>query len=335
VKIDVEGFLIKMGVDYVQSKDRLLVCCPFHDDSNPSCGLWEDTGYFKCWGCGETGSFAEYVAKVEDITLDQARRKLRGQTSVTDLQDMLGKMLDKREEEYKYYSIPSFLKAFPPVQAGGPGWDYLTETTLEGTPGWPHPNGRGVRPEFVSLYRMRWGGASGKYRNRVILPIFSPSGKLIAYAGRTVVPGMVPKTKKSRSPHHTLYGLYELLKMHPVLTVIIVVEGEFDAIYLQQFGIPAVSNMGTAPLNPEKILLLRKYCKKVVIAYDADDAGESAMYGVHGVPGKKDREGTVDALSRHLPTISVNLPEGRDPNELSEQEVYDIFGEWKMEVTCV
>ena len=313
---DVEKLLIEMGIDYFQVKDRYMVCCPFHDDSEPSCGVWVDTGYFKCFGCGETGSFVEFVAKVENIPIFQAVRRVRGRTNLSDLQDTLSRMLDRQEEVFKYYSVTSFLKAFPAVAKDSPGWEYLI--------------GRGITPESISRFRIRWGGETGKYRNRVILPIFTPDGKLVAYAGRTIIDGVRPKTKKSRSPHRTFYGIREMLSWNPNPTAFILVEGEFDAMYLQQFRIPALSNMGTSPVGPEKVLLIRKYAKKVILAYDPDDAGETAMYGVHGVEGKKDREGEVARLSRHVPTVSIRLPEGKDPNEMSESEVMDVFGKWRV-----
>lgn len=314
--IDVEKFLIEMGLDYYEDNKRFMVCCPFHNDSEPSCGLWKDSGYFECFACHEKGSLVEFVAKVENIPIFQAVRRVRGQTKLSDLQDTLSRMLDRQEEVFKYYSVPSFLKAFPAVAKDSPGWDYLI--------------GRGITPESISRFRIRWGGETGKYRNRVILPIFTPDGKLVAYAGRTVLEGAKPKTKKSRSPHRTFYGIRELLSWCPNPEVFVLVEGEFDAMYLQQFRIPALSNMGTAPVGPEKVLFIRRYVKKVVLAYDPDDAGESAMYGVHGVEGKKDREGEVTRLSRHVPTISVRLLEGKDPNEMSESEVLKVFGKWRV-----
>jgi len=106
--------------------------------------------------------------------------------------------------------------------------------------------------------------------------------------------------------------------------LLVIVEGEIDAIYLQQYGIPAVANMGVIPMGPEKIRLLRRYTKRVVLSYDGDDAGEKAVHG------DEKRRGELRSLSLHIPTVSVHLPEGRDPNNLSEKEVAAIYGNWKM-----
>jgi len=97
-----------------------------------------------------------------------------------------------------------------------------------------------------------------------------------------------------------------------------------DSIYLQQYGLPAVANMGTSPMGAEKIRLLRHYAKKVVLSYDGDEAGQRAMHG------DDKRRGELHALSKHVPTVSVHLPDGRDPNDLSEKEIEEIYGEWRM-----
>lgn len=319
--LDVRKFLDEYGVDYVESTSsrgdlRFLVCCPFHQDASPSCGLWADSGYYKCWGCGAEGPFSEFLAEVGGMTEFEARKKLRGQDKVSDLFRTIDRVLDEKEFVLTFYNASSFVKTFPRLDSDEEAHAYVL--------------GRGISPETITRFALRWGTSFGPYRNRVILPIRMADGKLLAYAGRAVYKGMAPKTKKSRSPHRTLYGLYELLKLREKFNGLVVVEGEFDAMYLQQCGIPAVSNMGTAPLNAHKYLLLRKYAKRVILAYDADDAGESAMYGVHGVEGKKDRQGEIPRLSSHLPTLSVRLPEGRDPNELTPEEVDSLFGKWRL-----
>jgi len=117
--------------------------------------------------------------------------------------------------------------------------------------------------------------------------------------------------------------LYELTEKVGEVPLLIVTEGEFDAIYLQQHGVPAVANMGTSPMGAEKIRLLRHYAKKVVLSYDGDEAGQKAMHG----DGKK--RGELAVLSQHMPTVSVHLPDGRDPNDLSEEEIEEIYGKYK------
>lgn len=309
--MDVELVLDKLGVDYEVSGERLMVCCPYHNDSNPSCGLWKTSGYFRCFGCGEEGSLVDFVSHVQGITTREAVRLLKGQNSLTDLEDTLGRILDRNERPFEYFKWSSFAKTFPAVMPETLAWDYLT--------------GRGLTSESISRFNIRWGRDYGKYRHRVMLPVFTHDAKLLAYVGRAIYHEMVPKTRKNRSPHRTLFGLKELLERVPNPKVLVVVEGEFDAIYLQQYGIPAVANMGTSLMTPEKLRLLRRYSRsKVVLSYDGDDAGLRAMHG----DGAR-QKGQVSELSRHLPTFVVRLPAGLDPNELSEKEIDDMYGEWR------
>ena len=309
--MDVENLLDEMGVEYYQTGERFMVCCPFHNDTNPSCGIWVDSGYFKCFACDEEGNFAEFMSEVEGISLREARRKVRGQDSISDLEDSLREYLDQTEKELKYFKWSSFCATYPPVIPETRAWEYL--------------KGRGLNDESILRFNIRWGGDVGKFRYRVVLPIRTVEGKLLSYAGRTIRSEMRPKTRKSRSPHRTLFGLYELTEKVGEVPLLIVVEGEMDSIYLQQHGVPAVANMGTSPMGAEKIRLLRHYAHKVVLSYDGDEAGQKAMHG-----DAKKRRGELHALSMHVPTISVHLPDGRDPNDLSEKEIEEIYGEWSI-----
>lgn len=306
----VEDYLDDLGIDYHEIGERYMVCCPFHDDHNPSCGIWIESGYFKCFACGEEGSFAEFIAEVESIPIWEARRKLRGQDNISDLEDSIERFLDRDEKELKYFRWSSFCATYPPVVPETPAWDYLMS--------------RDLNSDSISRFSIRWGGDTGKYRYRVILPIRTVEGRLLAYVGRAIKSDMVPPTKKNRSPHRTLFGLYEIVEKIEKIPLLIIVEGEIDAIYLQQYGIPAVANMGVSPMGAEKIRLLRKHTSRVVLSYDGDDAGQKAMHG----NGKN--RGELYRLEKHVPTISVHLPDDHDPNDLSEKEVNEIYGGYKL-----
>lgn len=306
--MEVDRILREVGIDYEESgENRLMVICPFHDDTHPSCGVWADSGWFKCFACGKTGSLADLIAKVEGISWGDAKRMIGGEERVSDMQKKLVENLVRDTDTLKYFSRKSFHKRYPKLEEGSDGWKYLL--------------GRGITPESIRKFDMRQGVS--KYRGRVVLPIYTVEGKLLSYVGRTYVPGMVPKTRKSRSPHRTFYGLRDIVTAGSKLEYVVIVEGEFDAIYLQQFGVPAVANMGTMVMSPEKIILLRRYAKRVVLSYDGDEAGRKAMYGDEKTPGQ------IKALSRHVPTVSVHLPEGADPNELNEKQVEEMYGKFK------
>lgn len=311
--VDVQAVLDKIGIDYSESGDRFMVCCPFHHDRNPSCGIWRDSGYFRCFSgsCGKEGSLVDLVAHVEGVSHRDALNLVSGSSSIANLEESVIRMLDTVEVPLQYFSFASFKKTYPAILPDTRAWDYLM--------------GRGITGESISRFNIRWGGVSGKYRHRVILPVFTPEGKLLAYAGRAIYADMVPKIRNNRSPHRTLFGLKELLEVVPNPRNLVVVEGAFDAIYLQQFGVPAVANQGTMPMSPEKVRQIRRYSKRgVVLSFDGDDAGVSAVYG------KGDREGHCDVLSKHVPVHVVELPDGADPNSLSEKDVIRLYADWRV-----
>ena len=164
--MDVESILQSLEVEYFRSGERYMVNCPFHDDSNPSCGIWVDSGYFQCFSgrCGENGSFAEYIAEVAGISMGEARRMAKGQDNISDLEDSIARFLDRGEKELKYFKWSSFCKTYSPVLPKTRAWDYLI--------------GRNLTKESIERFNIRWGGDTGKYRYRVILPIRTVEGKL-------------------------------------------------------------------------------------------------------------------------------------------------------------
>lgn len=312
--MNVKAILDEYGLDYREDDKRYITNCPFHDDSNPSLGIWKDSGYFLCFGCQETGDLADLIGEITGAPSAAYRRKFREALAVDELEDRVHKYLQDDVIELKYFSRKSFEKIYPPVEPDTPAWEYLTGKT------------RKLNEQTINRFNMRVG--VNKYRNRVVLPIYTPDGRLLSYVGRALKANMKPKTKKARSPHRTLFGLFELLrdiKTDSGRYNIVVVEGEFDAIYLQQCGVPAVSNMGTVGMNAYKIALLRKYASRVILSYDPDEAGEGAMYGKEIKRGWKPGEYAV--LSKHVPTVTVDLP-GKDPNDLTEEEVEEVYGGW-------
>lgn len=256
---DVLEHLDRRGIEHRRVGERVMVLCPFHDDHNPSCGLWSDTGYYQCFACGEKGTFAEFLAEVDGTSLAEARRSLRSSEDMSKLEDQVARAIRDEGDSIKFFSVESFHRVFPAVR-GTPGYDYLVGE-------------RRLRPEVVERFDVRWGD-HGRYRGRVILPIYMVDGRLLAYTARAVAKGVVPKTMKNRSPARALYGLRELgVTNGGAGGYVVIVEGEFDTMYLQGLGVPAVANMGTGPLNGHRLLLLRRYASGAVLSLDEDEAG--------------------------------------------------------------
>ena len=282
----------------------VLIHCPFHDDQKPSCEVNIHTGQFYCFGCKESGGFVRLLSEVSGITLDEAKRTIMDGESVDSLFDDIKKHIenidiDEREVPL-YFGLDSFEKIF---------------LSVIGTQGMKYLKGRNINENTAIRFNLRWGGDSTatKWQERVIIPIYTEKGKLLSWAGRTIIKNLQPKTRKvsGRSPLITLFGLYQLLEStgHKKLPYIIVNEGEFDSMYLQQNGLYAVAIMGTAKLTGEQTTLLKRHSSRVVLSYDGDNAGRRAQ---------KD---AFEHLKKIMPCLTVSLPEGKDPNDLSSEEI--------------
>lgn len=321
--IDYREALERRGLEPFESgSDYLMMCCPMHDDSNPSLSVSILNGSFRCFGCEERGTFAELIAYVDDVSVDEALSEIRSEETVEDTLSLLERSLDDEEDQDICFKEKSFHNVFPCVD-GTPGERYLRTRHGGKVPDWMAPP-RSLTKSIVDRFDARWA-PDGKYKGRVILPIRTPAGKITSYVGRTIYKGVEPKTRKSKSPGRTLFGVYELLQWTDAYEYIVLVEGEFDAMYLQQYRVPALAVMGTSPLTKYQIRILKSLQCPVILSYDGDKAGLAAMFG----NGSK-RIGELHVLSRILPTVALQMPEGTDPNSLTKHEVMELYGEYRV-----
>ena len=168
----------------------------------------------------------------------------------------------------------------------------------------------------------RRGRVQDFFRARVLFPICDPSGRPVALGGRILPPrpGQAPpdrpepKYKNSQespiySKRRTLYALNWAKKGVIAQGEVVVCEGYTDVIGSFQAGVPwAVATCGTA-LAEEHFTLLRNFAKRIVLAYDADAAGQSATSRVY----EWERKHEVDV-------VVADLPGGSDPGELARTD---------------
>lgn len=294
--------LEKRGIETEPADEgEILIPCQFHNDSNPSCSVNVRSGAFYCFACHEGGSFEKLLAKIDGVSIGSIRQLLM---EADDVDDSLAETLailsgeDEDDDEIRYYSRRSFHKNF---------------CTILDSEHSKYVRDRKISDETMKRFDLRWAN-DGVMRERVILPVYTVDGRLLTYAGRAIDPERKPKTRKARSGLTTLYGLHEWLRDYGNPKCLVVVEGEFDAMYLQQFGVPAVSTMGTAKLSGGQLGLFVRFTRKVVMSYDGDDAGRKAQAKA------------VETLRGFLPVEEVELPDGRDPNDLRREEVLEIYG---------
>jgi DNA primase len=290
----------------------LYICCPFHDDENPSLGVETRRGIFHCFSCGESGTIYKLLAKLDGVSVDEIqehyREEWKAQRVLEDIEDQLfDQAFEDVEGSLPYltrrYKEDSFNRAFRPLETSDEGTSYMRM--------------RGLDQETIEIFDLRWGLA-GRYAGRVIIPVYDDVGKLLSYTGRAINPNVQPKTRKPRGNKalYTLFGMYQQWLVNDIKrkweTPLILVEGEIDAMYLYQLCFPAVATMGTSTLTAPQVDLIVEHGTKVLLMFDGDDAG---------------RKATVSAkarLEKFLPVSVAELPEGKDPNDLSPREAWKL-----------
>jgi len=299
--------LNRIGIDTSISggENDILILCPFHDETTASCEVHKTKGIFHCFTCKEKGNFTKLTAQILGVSYNEAKRRLLDDETVEDLLSELENVELETSKTQKYFSIKSFHEKYMPAWDNKIAKKYLI--------------GRGVSKDSATLFDLRYG-KFGVMDHRIVIPIYTVDGKLINYVGRAV-DSRKPKTRKVQSNRETIHGLFELLvkkdkwyvdptKKFPYA---ILVEGSFDMFSLRDRGYISISNEGTTVLTPQQLVLIRRYFEKLIIMFDPDKAGIKA------------RNLVSQKVKKYLPCVYVKLPIGKDPDELSDEELKHIL----------
>ena len=315
--------------------------CPFHTEKTPSFSVNAEEGFYYCFGCQESGDAITFVRAMDHLDFVDAVRFLADRAGITLHEDQeMGRdhkrrseLLDAMEKAVEWYH-QRLLKS----PDAGPARDYLRSRGYDGDVvrqfrlGWAPDDwdalAKALRlPENVLSdsglgFINRRGRAQDFFRGRVLFPICDPSGRPVALGGRILPPRPgqppsdrpEPKYKNSQespiySKRRTLYALNWAKKGIISQGEVVVCEGYTDVIGCFQAGAPwAVATCGTA-LAEEHFTLLRNFAKRIVLAYDADSAGQSATSRVY----EWERKHEVDV-------VVADLPGGSDPGELARTD---------------
>jgi DNA primase len=335
--------LISETVALKRTGQRWVGLCPFHGEKTPSFSVNAQEGRYYCFGCRVSGDQITWVREIHHLDFIDAVRTLADRAGIELHEDASAGPQRKEKQEFlstmekavawyhdRLLTSPDARPAREYLKARGINgeiakrfqlgfapdeWDALTnslnisEKVLEGT-GLGFVNKRGRRQDAL--------------RNRIIFPIFDPAGKAIAVGGRILPPrpGTPPRSdgyveaKYKNSPETPIYSkrrtLYALNWAKDDIIKsgeIIVCEGYTDVIAFFTAGLPrAVATCGTA-LGEDHFRAMKNFAKRIVLAYDADSAGQSAAASVY----QWERQHEVDvAVAR--------LPKGMDPAELAQQD---------------
>lgn len=303
-QIDIIHELESRGIRGKPTGRNYIFCCPFHAEQHPSFGVCLEgnrRGLYGCLSdkCGARGTFFHLISILDGITFEEAVNKFCGEVTEKEARGMLalmkGKLTLSNEETIRVLS-PEVLKKFK--KPYGLFVDYLMGPS------------RKLAFETINDFEILCAN-HGKWAGRVVLPIYDHHRRLISLVARhidlKINKGLKVRKLKGTDRSKVLYGLHRIDNRK----VLILVEGEFDAVYLQQFGLPAVS-LGTTLISKWQVNILKNCVEKVFICLDGDVDSEKI---------NDNRE----ILRDHFITRVIRLPGKKDPNDLSCEEVKKIF----------
>ena len=321
-----------------RSGTSFLARCPFHDDSSPSMSINESLGLYKCFGCQEAGDVVTFVQKSRNLDFRSAVEFLADRSGITltfeESEEEREARLHRRKLEQAITDASAWYQTeLVEGESGAEARQYLRSRGVDGDTarrfhlGWsPLFNDvtkhvridRDVAIESGVSVTGRNNQLRDKLHARVIFPINDAGGRPLGLAGR-VLPGSDSPAKYmnfAETPLYqkrkALYGL-DLAKQQIVATnEVVVCEGQMDVVSCHIAGIDnAVATCGIA-LTEDHMVTLGRFARKVVIAFDADSAGQNAIEKMH------------QWEQRHQVTITVAyFPGGKDPGQLVEQGQMD------------
>lgn len=306
--IDIVDELDNLGITGKKTGNNFMICCPYHNESNPSLGVainGEKKGLFNCFSCGEKGTLFHLISFLEDKKIeDVITRYTKSDIDIATIKDMKNifiKSFKKKEKDNKIKIIDKeILKKFKDPY--GKFFKYLNEERKLDYDDITKFN-------ILCCYR-------GKWKGRIVVPIFDYKNRLISLEARKIYEN--DKTEKVRKLKDTdrkkvLFGLNHIKHKKKL----ILVEGVFDCIYLQKFDIPAVA-IGTVIPSDYQIKKLIHFCDKVVISLD----GDIPLHRKNGVSINDVKR----KLTKYINVSIIKLKDNKDPNELNEKEVKKYYG---------
>lgn len=325
--------LRKKGVNY-------QACCPFHNEKTPSFVVSPAKGLYKCFGCGKGGNAVTFVMDHENLgyadALKYVAKKYGIEVQERELSPEEAKRNDDRESMLivNGYADDFFQEQLHKSQEGrSVGLSYFrqrgfTDATIEkfrlgfcptlGDALTTAALAAGYKEEFLVgtglTIKREQGGYYDRFTGRVMFPIHSISGRVIAFGGRTL------RTDKNvakylNSPEseiyhksNILYGLFFAKKAITQEDCCILVEGYTDVISMHQAGVENVVASSGTSLTQEQIRLISRFTKNITVIYDGDPAGiKASLRGINMI------------LREGLHVRVVLLPEGDDPDSFARK----------------
>lgn len=348
-KIHAAAKIEEVVSDYVTLKKRganLIGLCPFHNEKTGSFTVSPSKGIYKCFGCGASGHALKFIMEIEQCSFVDAVKQL-GKKYHIEVEDreLTAEEQQRQDDRESMFVVNDFANKWFQQQ--------LWETQEGQAVGLGYFRERGLRDEIIRKYQLGYSPEKGnplakalkeqgfreqfitnnvdtkigvgvvgksedgrlydRFRDRVIFPIFTVSGKPVAFAGRILKKkdnvGKYVNSPDSiiYSKTNELYGLFQAKQAISRADMCYLVEGQMDVISMHQSGIENVVASGGTALTKPQIWLIKRFTSNITVLYDGDAAGiHAALRGIDMF------------LEAGFNVKVVLLPDGEDPDSYAQ-----------------
>ncbi|MBL8095907.1 MAG: DNA primase [Anaerolineales bacterium] len=335
--------------------------CPFHAHKNftPSFVVWADTGTWRCFGqCNEGGDIFKFVMKRDGLDFPGALQQLAVLAGV----ELKPRTRDQVEQD------DNLSRQRDVLQSAAVYYNHLLLNAGQAEHARQHLAGRGLGQTAVEMFELGYsldswdaglkylqskgytlddlrgagliiekegGKLFDRFRDRLMIPVRDELGRMTGFQARALKPDALPKFMNSPTTAlfdkgRTVFGLHLARKPLRELNEAIVVEGNLDVIAAHQAGFTnVVSSQGTA-LTEHQLRLIKKHAKRILLALDADEAGDKAtLRGLSVARESLEREDQVGfdphGLIKQEARLGVDirvmtLPDGEDPDDVINRD---------------
>tara|TARA_B100000575_G_scaffold294611_1_gene312184 strand:+ start:9642 stop:11744 length:2103 start_codon:yes stop_codon:yes gene_type:complete len=344
--------IVEVVSDYVKLKrsgSGFIGLCPYHNEKSPSFHVNPRLGIFKCFGCGESGDVFKFIMDQGGLNFNEALRTLADRYGVYLPQEQSTheeKVFEQEKEGILYalkfagvffyrslIELEEAQKARSYLEQRGYGADIIKKFGIGYAPSSGQALLDAAEEAGIELAYLLGGDLAKKrtesegmydtFRGRLMFPIFNPTGKVIAFAGRVLSNEKTAKyinssQTKVYNKSEVVYGVNfskNQIRKHKEM---ILVEGYTDVITLHHHGIKnVVASSGTA-LTTGQLSTLHRFGDTLTMIYDSDAAGQNAM-----------KKGILLALEEGLEVKLLELPDGEDPDSFVKQFGKESFDDIK------
>lgn len=336
--------IVEVVSEYVSLKKKgssYFGLCPFHDDKNPSMSVSGEKKLFNCFSCGTKGNVIYFVAKHDNLTMEQATIKLAKRAGI----EIDERLLGENEKNTKLYNIMHEAYNF---------YRFYLNNSDEGQIALEYLKKRGITEDIIKTHKIGLAPNKSDYlhqalnkknignidqielglvkdnkgtihdifRNRIMFSITNASGQIVGFSGRIYEKS--DQAKYINSTDNILFHKGEILYNYDLASLearrkdqIFIFEGFMDVIACEKAGIKnCVATMGTA-MTKIHVNMLQKLTKNIVLFFDGDEAGIKAL-----------KRSTLMLGGVGIIPNAVVLPDDLDPDEYITKYGINKFNEF-------